>query len=255
VILPWPKDARGVREEDIGWYRIGHRVEEGGTEISHGVLSVGAIAANLMELRLAYPKIIAHAHALSARVIAVNPVTGKSLPGVNLKATLSDDEDNSKKKSFTHVATTRRDGEAILTFEPLGEPGDSLDLTVEGTLAEEGGALVRDSVNGDLEVMDLGNIHVEMDKPLHKPGETVHLRALAFREGGRAAADEPVTVTVTDPDNKTLAEMALKTNCFGIVAYDWKTTEQTATGDYEVKFDLDNVTGGAKEPLHRCVIL
>ena len=180
---------------------------------------------------------------MSARVIAVNPVTGKALPGVNLKATLSDDEDESKKKSFTRVAKTRRDGEAILTFVPLGEPGDSLDLTVEGTLTGEGGALVRDSVNGDVEVMDLGSTHVEMDKPLHKPGETVHLRALAFRNGGRAAADEPVTVTVTDPDNKTLAKAALKTNRFGIVAYDWKTTEQTPTGDYEVKFDLDNVTG------------
>ena len=244
AILPWPKDARGAREEDIGWYRVGYRVDLNETERSHGVLSVGAITANLMELRLAYPKLIAQGHALSARVIAVNPVTGKALPRVNLKATLSDDEDNSRKESFTRVATTRRDGEAILTFAPLGKPGNSLDLTVEGTLTGEGGALVRDSVNGDVEVMDLGSMHVEMDKPLHKPGETVHLRALAFIDGGRAAADKPVTVTVTDPDNKTLAKASLKSNRFGIVAYDWETTEQTATGDYEVKFDLDNVTGG-----------
>ena len=243
AILPWPKDARGVREEDIGWYRIGYRVEEGANERSRGVLSVGAITANLMELRVAYPKMIAHAHGLSARVIAVNPVTGKALPSVTLKATLSDGEDDSKKKSLTRVATTKRDGEAILTFAPLGEPGDSLDLKIEGTLTGEGGALVRDSVNGDVEVMDLGSMHVELDKPLHKPGEIVHLRALAFRDGGRVAADESVTVTVADPDNKTLAESALRTNRFGIVAYDWKTTEQTAPGDYEVKFDLDNVTG------------
>ena len=79
--LPWPKDTRGVREEDIGWYRIGYRVEVNGAERSHGVLSVGAITANLMELRMAYPKMIAQAHPLSARVIAVNPVTGKALPG------------------------------------------------------------------------------------------------------------------------------------------------------------------------------
>jgi hypothetical protein len=54
AILPWPKDARGAREEDIGWYRVGYRVDVSGTERSHGVLSVGAITANLMELRLAY---------------------------------------------------------------------------------------------------------------------------------------------------------------------------------------------------------
>ena len=241
--MPWPVDARGVREDDIGWFRIGYRVEVNGTERSHGVLSVGAITANLMEIRLAYPKMIAQAHFLSARVFAVNPVTGKALPGVNLKATLSDDEDKSKKKSFTRVATTGRNGEVILTFPSLGEPGDSLSLTVEGTLAGEGGALVHDSVNGDVDVMDLGSLHMETDKPLHKPGETVHVRGLAFRNGGRVAADGPVTVTVADPDNKTLVEAALRTNRFGIVAYDWKTTEQTPTGDYEVRFNLDNVTG------------
>ncbi len=234
--LPWPVGARGVREDDIGWYRIGYRVDGNGTEHSYGVLSVGAITANLMELRLAYPKTIAPGHALSARVIAVNPVTGKALPGVKLKATLSDDAADSRKKSFTRIATTGRNGEAILTFALLGEPDDSLDLTVEGTLTGEDGALVRDSVKGDLDVMNAGSFHVEMDKPLHKPGEAVHLRALAFRNGGRAVADEPIKVTVTDPDNKVIAEVELKTNRFGIVAYDWKTTEQTPTGDYEVDF-------------------
>src|SRR5580698_814506 len=47
--LPWPKDAHGVREEDIGWYRIGYRVEGNGVEHANGVLSVGAITANLLE--------------------------------------------------------------------------------------------------------------------------------------------------------------------------------------------------------------
>jgi hypothetical protein len=61
--LPWPKDARGLREDDIGWYRVGYRVEENGTGRSFGVLSVGAITANLMELRLAYPKMLTQGHA------------------------------------------------------------------------------------------------------------------------------------------------------------------------------------------------
>jgi hypothetical protein len=242
--LPWPMDARGDHEDDIGWYRVGYRVDVNGVERSYGLLSVGAITANLMSLRLACPRMLAQGHALTARVLAVNPVTGKALPGVSLTATLSDDEDEAKKKSSMHTATTGRNGEAILTFEPLGEPGDSLDLTVDGALTGASGALVRDSVDTSVEVMDRGSAHVEMDKPLHKPGETVHLRALAFQDNGHAAADEPVTLTVTDPDNKTLAKAALKTNRFGIVAYDWKTTEQTPTGDYEVSFDLDNVTRG-----------
>lgn len=245
--LPWPRDTGGVREDDIGWYRVGYRVEQNGIQHSFGFLSIGAITTNLMELRLAYPKMLTQGHALSARVIAVNPVTGRALSGVNLKATLSNDESNSTKKTRNCAATTGRKGEAVLTFAALGEPGDSLDLVVEGTLTGLAGALVRDSVKGDVQILDRGNVHVEMDKPLHKPGETVRLRALAFRDGGHAAADEPVTLTVSDPENKILIKAALRTNRFGIAAYDWKTSEQTATGDYDVKFDLDNITGSGGE--------
>jgi hypothetical protein len=246
--LPWPKDSRGVREDDIGWYRVGYRVEENGKQSSFGILSVAAITSNLMELRLAYPKMITQGHALTARVIAVNPVTGKALAGVKLKATLSGDEDdNSSKRSVSRAETTGRKGEATLPLAALGQPGDSLDLSVEGTLTGSAGAVVRDSVNGSVQVMDRGSAHVEMDKPLHKPGETVHLRALTFRDGGHAVADEPVTLTITGPDNKILVKAALKTNHFGIAAYDWKTSEQTPTGDYEAKFDLDNITGGSGE--------
>jgi hypothetical protein len=244
AVLPWPNDAQGKREEDIGWYRVGYRVEWNGVEHAHGLLSIGAIASNLMELRLAYPKLVAPGHGISARVIAVNPVTGKSLPGVRLKATLTDDEDSKKKPGQTRTSATGRNGEAILSFASMGEPDGTLDLKVEGSMTGAGGAAVTDSVDGEIEVQDIGAIHIEMDKPLHKPGETVHLRAVAFRSGGRGYAGEPVTVTVSDPENKTLAKASVRTNRFGIAGYDWKTTEQTATGDYEVKFDLDNVTSG-----------
>jgi hypothetical protein len=247
AVLPWPLDAHGVHVDEIGWYRIGYRVEVNGVERSHGVLSVGAITANLMSLRLAYPKMIEQGHALSARVVAVNPVTGKALPHVDIKATLSGDEGSSKKNALTQNAITGRNGEAILTFAPLGEPGEQLDLTVEGALKGEAGAIVRDSVDGEAQVNNRGRLLVEIDKPLHKPGETVHLRTLVFTNNGRAAAGEPVTVTVSDPDNKTLAKTALKTNRFGIAAYDWKTSEQLSTGDYDVDFALDNDNGGQSE--------
>jgi phage baseplate assembly protein gpV len=238
----------GILVNEMDWYRIGYRVEVDGAESSHGILSVGAIATNLITLRLAYPAQIAQGHGVSARVIAMNPVTGKPLPGVKLTATLVDNETDPKKlKQDWHEAVTARNGEAILNFAPMGEPGDDLDLTVVGTLSGSAGALAHDEVTAEIDVLDRTSVHVEMDKPLHKPGEMVHLRALAFWDSGRAAAGEPVTLTINDPDNKKLAEAKLKTNRFGIVQYDWKTTEQTAVGDYEVSFDLDNASSGGTE--------
>lgn len=71
--IPWPLDARGEREGNIGWYRIGYRVEVDGVERSHGIVSVGAIATNLLELRLAYPKVLLHGHSLSADLHRAEP--------------------------------------------------------------------------------------------------------------------------------------------------------------------------------------
>lgn len=252
MTLAWPKASPELGIADIGWYRIGYRVEIGGVESSHGILSVGAITANLIALRLAYPARIAQGQGVSARVMAMNPVTGKPLAGVQLKATLLDDDKDPKKvKRETHEAMTAHNGEALLSFAPIGEPGDDLDLTVTGTLSGSTGALAHDEVTAEIEVLDRTNVHVEMDKPLHKPGEMVHMRALAFWDSGRAAAGEPVTMTINDPDNKKLVEAKLKTNRFGIVQYDWKTSEQAAVGDYEVSFDLDNSTGNSSTGIQR----
>ncbi len=247
AVLSWPADARARHEEDIGWFRIGYRVEQNGADRAHGMLSVGAIATNLMSLRVAYPRMVALGHAVSARVVALNPVTGKVLPGVSIKASLFDDDSIAGKKTVGATAITARNGEAILTLPALGRTGEGLELKVEGTMPGAGGALAHDSVSGTVAVMDLGSLHIETDKPLHKPGETVHLRALAMTGAGRAAAGEPVTVTVNDPDDKTLVKAAVKTNRFGIAAYDWKTSEQIETGDYEADFSLDNAKENTDE--------
>ena len=137
VTLDWPKGLTGVTHlEDIGWYRIGYRVEVKGAESAHGTLSVGAITVNLITLRLAYPAQVAQGQGISVRVMAMNPVTGKPLAGVKLKATILDDDTDPKKvKRDTREAATARNGEAILSFAAMGEPGDDLDLTVAGTLS------------------------------------------------------------------------------------------------------------------------
>jgi hypothetical protein len=204
LTLTWPNGLPEIGIAAIGWYRICYRVEVGGAESSDGILSVGAITANLIALRLAFPSKIAQGQGVSLRAMAMNPVTGKPLAGVQLKAILLDDDTDPKKvKRDTHEAVTARNGEAILNFAPMGEPGDDLNLSVVGTLGGAAGAMASDEVTAEIDVLDRTTVHVEMDKPLHKPGEMVHLRALAFRENGRVADGEPVTLTIDDPDNKT----------------------------------------------------
>ena len=238
LTLAWPKDKSGANVDEIGWYRIGYRVEVDGAILAKGIFSVGAIASNLLDLRLATPSALVSGNPVSVRVFAGNPVTRAPFRGVHLEARLAIDADTASgpKRMVTRQAITDRSGETIVTFPFPTEPGQTATLTVNGTLtgsagARAPGALATASISKDFEASDRTTIRVETDKPLHKPGETVHLRALVFNDIGHAAAGKALTLTVEDPESKKLLEVALETNRFGIASYDWKTGPQLAPGE------------------------
>ena len=281
LTLPWPKDKLGHPATEIGWYRIAYQLEADGAPVAHGVLAVGAIASNLLALRLARPEQLVSGKPLSVRVYAGNPITREPYRGVRLQATLvldavdsdadtdsdADSEAEAAKgkaaeRTLVRAATTGATGEAFIDFPVKAEPGQGATLTVVGTLTGARGiesgvpgvasAQAQATIEVDLETGNRTVVQVETDKPLHKPGETVHLRALVFEDTGHAAASKALTLTIKDPENKTLLEAPLTTNRFGIAAYDWKTAPQLATGYYQAEFELNNSgrggeTGGGGE--------
>src|SRR6185437_7918185 len=108
------------------------------------------------------------------------------------------------------------------------------------------------SLESDLTTFDQTAVHIETDKPLHKPGETVHLRALVFDGAGRAVDKTQLTLTIYDPQSKTLLKTAVETDRFGIASYDWKTDTHLVTGDYQAEFAMDSSSdwsGSARLPL------
>jgi alpha-D-ribose 1-methylphosphonate 5-triphosphate synthase subunit PhnH len=186
-------------------------------------------------------------------------ILSRSAPAGHVGSRPATDKDKSKTRArllsrlrFGHV--TGATGEALFNFPIKAEPGQDATLTVIGTMTGSRGiesgipgvvsAHAQATIEVELETSDRTTIHIETDKPLHKPGETVHLRALVFDDSGHAAADKALTLTITDPDYKTLLEAPLTTNRFGIASYDWKTGAQIATGDYEAKFALGNSGDG-----------
>jgi hypothetical protein len=243
IVLPWPRDVEDKPVAGIGWYRIGYRVETAGTAAAAGVLSVGAIAPTLMALRLARPSQVMPGMPFSLRVFAGNPVTRRHYGGVSLVATMEHEPSAGSGKAtaakVVRSATTNSTGEALLTFPAPNTPGESDTVTIVATMTDTGGARTTASIDTEVKTSDRTAIHIESDKPLHKPGESVHLRALVLDGAGRAAANTAVTLSIKDPESKTLIEEQLKTNRFGIVSYDWKTTTHTATGEYSADFDID----------------
>jgi hypothetical protein len=248
LTLDWPSDAKGKRVDDVSWYRVMYRIDANGAETAHGILSVGAIAANLMELRLAKPVSLVAGNPIQLRVYACNPITRVPFSGVHLKATLelesnSSDEDESSKKTIIREAVTDGSGEALLTFPKKGAVIEKVSITVDGSLKSFDGGYAKASVYSNLATDYPTEIHIDTDKPLHKPGETVHLRALV-QIYGQTAVNKALSLTIEDPDNKTLLEVPLTTNRFGIAAYDWKTSAQLATGDYRAAFKADEAEDG-----------
>ena len=240
--LDWPRDAKGKRVDDVSWYRILYRIDANGVETAHGILSVGAIAANLMELRMARPGTLAAGKPILIRVYAGNPITRKPFKGVQLKAMLelesnSSGEDKTSKRTIVREAVTDESGEALIPFPKKEAVIESVSLTVHGSLKSPNGGYAEAAIGSDLTQYDSANIHIDTDKPLHKPGEVVHLRALILAYG-RVMANRAVTLTISDPERETLLEAPLTTNRFGIAAYDWKTGSQLATGDYAAEFAL-----------------
>jgi hypothetical protein len=243
LTLPWPRDEKG-KSDDVGWYRIAYRIETANAPSLNGILSIGAIAPELLTLRLALPENLVPGKPLSVRVYAGNPVTRRGFRGVRLEGTLQYDGEPTKgtkpfSRTVVRAAVTGSSGEAVLVYPVQGEPGDTATLTVRGVLTGQDGAQAKSSIDADVEIRDRTAIHIDTDKPLHKPGEVVHLRALVFGSAGRAVVNSALTLTIKDPDSKTLLEVPLTTNRFGIASYDWKTGSQLAPGDYGANFDLD----------------
>jgi hypothetical protein len=249
IDLPRPKDEHGAAVANIGWYRIAYRLEAAGRPVVHGVLAVGEIAPNLMELRLARPWTLTAGKPIRIRVYAGNPITRAPFSGVQLKATLelesnSSGEDKTSKRTIVREAVTDGSGEALITFPKKDAVIESVSVTVHGSLRSPDGGYAEASAHSDLAQDDRADLHIDTDKPLHKPGETVHLRALVFVYG-QAAANKALSLTIEDPDGKTLLEVPLTTNRFGIGAYDWKTSAQLATGDYRAIFKANEAEDGS----------
>jgi hypothetical protein len=239
AIVPRPTEPDGKPVVKLDWYRIAYSVQAPGAAATEGIVALAVVAPNAMELRLVRPAYPETGHPIEVRVYACNPVTKSPLGNVHLTGTLeveaaSSAEEKRSKSTVVREGTTDETGETWLRFPKKSAAIESVTIQVHGVLMDEGGGQAEATIESELTQWDRASIHIETDKPLHKPGETVHLRALVFHDGA-AVPNAAFTMTIKDPEEKVVAAVPLTTNRFGIVAYDWKTNEHVAVGDYTVR--------------------
>lgn len=87
------------------------------------------------------------------------------------------------------------------------------------------------------------NVLISTDKPVYQPGQTIHMRGLALDTLALApATDQPLVLTVADPDGNKLMRRELQTSRYGIASADFVLDSLAASGDYIVTADMGPVS-------------
>lgn len=237
VSLPLPKDRVGKNREGLDWYRVRYQIDQAGGPPTIGILALGEITQNLLRLHLTLssPR-MEPGKVLKVRVFAGNARTRHPFKDVMLAATLTLTEKDGSSSKLTSTAVSNRFGEAQVQFSTPDHLGIAGALTVQGTLRGFDGALASDQVESELEAETSAQIRIQKDKQIYQPGQTVRLRGVTLDPQNRAAAGVPLSLTITDQDNKQVAAASLVTNSFGVMAYDWKMSDQIELGMYTASF-------------------
>jgi hypothetical protein len=87
------------------------------------------------------------------------------------------------------------------------------------------------------------NVLVSSDKPVYQPGQIIHLRALALDALAlAAAADQPLILSVDDPEGNRLLRQELTTSRWGIGAADFVLDSQATSGDYTLTASIGPIS-------------
>jgi|GEM_PF-304352 len=229
-------ELTGDERREFPWYRLRYLVEPegGGPRLAEGLVSFSEAVPELFELRVVSSRKARGGTTFRARVRAANPVTQRPARGVALSASLTFDGD--PPVNLRASAETDRDGFAALDFEL---PRAGVDDGVEGDLKVTArlGAFEQ-TATAEVEIDDEPRVLVTTDKTLYQPGQTAHLRALAFDSDDRAMAGEDISFVVLDEENETVFRAEAKTSRFGVASADWPVPEGARLGGYWAKVEM-----------------
>ena len=141
----------------------------------------------------------------------------------------------------------------------LGEESATTDMTgqvaMEVDVPEDATSLELEVVasHGDTEVSDTRTIQVvpagapklmvSTDKPLYRPGQTIHIRAMALAAKDlEPVGSEPITLEVLDGKQNKIFKSEAETNAYGIASLTAPLAIQVNTGDYTIRAVMAEVS-------------
>lgn len=161
---------------------------------------------------------------------------GRAAPNARIEVRLSAPGGDSR---VVFAGQTDQDGLATVRFdvpEDVANPDQQLVISAD---TDSGSAYYQEQVY----VGRVYNILVSTDKPVYQPGQVIHLRALALDSAAlKVAQEQPLTLTVQDPQGNRLQRSELVTSGWGIAAADFSLDSQAPSGDYIITAEMGPVT-------------
>jgi hypothetical protein len=217
------------------WYRLRYTItsslpSESSRKPILGIVSVGQATPEIFEMHVASPAFIKEGGHYAARVRAIHPVTAHPVAGVSVQASLDLDSDDNIPLLTKTVLTDRR-GFATLPFSlPSNLGTDEIDIKVSGRRGEFSA-----DAEGELRVNHFSSASLSTDKPLYQPGQSLHMRLMAFDVNKKAIANQPVILKILDPEETLVYRTELQTSRFGIAAADWQIPDNLRLGTYRIQ--------------------
>ncbi|XXX82437.1 MG2 domain-containing protein [Sorangium sp. So ce134] len=177
------------------------------------------------DVQLEGPARVVRGRAASYRVRATDAFTHQPVPSVDVELAVGEGAAARELRGTTDAL-----GAAVFEVE-LGDLGD---LPVSARALGFGVSAV---VDERISVEGPGpKLLLTTDKPLYKPGQTIHLRALALERGNNAPlARQAVTFEVEDGKGNKIFKKPIETDAFGVAATTFQIGSIVNVGEFKVR--------------------
>jgi hypothetical protein len=245
--VPWPlSELPTDSPSQLGWSRLRYMLTptpSSGIAPVSGVVQLGPLITDAFELRITAAADVTFGAKYPVRVRVDNPATGRPCAGipVELELVIEDDDDHPVQRKVI----TDSSGYAVAVFDltanPLASKGEVTATARRGSLAEQ------ESIK--FEFRNESNLTLTTDKPLYRPGQTLHMRLLAFGPNHEAFEGRHIELAVEDSEGEEAYRTTVATSKFGVDTADWEIPQKLRLGEYtiraEVQDEKDNPqTGG-----------
>ncbi len=238
IALPPIAQTPKADASDLVWFRLRYSVTAtapGGAagKSVGGIISASEATPELFELHVAGSFSVKPGSSGTLVVRAVHPVTLRPIEGVKVQATLDVGSDDGKTLPTKEAMTDRR-GFATLSFSlPSEIRTNQIQIRVTGKKGN-----LSAQADGEIAGQNSAAVRLSTDKSLYQPGQTVHVRLMAFDPNNRALAKRGAKIQILDEEDGLVFRTDAQTSRFGVAFADWNVPDNQRLGTYEIRVEL-----------------